>query len=250
MWGLIPAAGQGTRIQPLAFSKELLPVGTTKAGAQERPKAISEYLVERMARAGATKACFVIAPGKTDILRYYGGRMGEIDIAYAVQTRPAGLCDALFCAAHLIHPSESVLVGLPDTLWFPEDALAQAPADKLAFLLFPVERPDLFDAVDTDAQGRVRGIEVKAPAPKSRWVWGAFRMPGEVYHALHRLWRARGCEDEYFGTLVNAWIAAGGEAAGVRAGARYVDVGTLNGYREALSLLGEPKSTESPLASK
>ena len=26
MWGVIPAAGNGTRIQPLAFSKELLPV--------------------------------------------------------------------------------------------------------------------------------------------------------------------------------------------------------------------------------
>jgi dTDP-glucose pyrophosphorylase len=26
MWGVIPAAGQGTRIQPLAFSKALLPV--------------------------------------------------------------------------------------------------------------------------------------------------------------------------------------------------------------------------------
>ena len=27
MWGIIPAAGAGSRIQPLAFSKELLPVG-------------------------------------------------------------------------------------------------------------------------------------------------------------------------------------------------------------------------------
>ena len=25
MWGIIPAAGRGSRIQPLAFSKELLP---------------------------------------------------------------------------------------------------------------------------------------------------------------------------------------------------------------------------------
>jgi hypothetical protein len=27
-WGIIPAAGRGSRIQPLAFSKELLPVGS------------------------------------------------------------------------------------------------------------------------------------------------------------------------------------------------------------------------------
>jgi glucose-1-phosphate thymidylyltransferase len=32
MWGIVPAAGNGTRIQPLAFSKELLPVGSRVEG--------------------------------------------------------------------------------------------------------------------------------------------------------------------------------------------------------------------------
>ena len=40
MWGIIPAAGMGTRIQPLAFSKELLPVGSTVRGDAERPRAV------------------------------------------------------------------------------------------------------------------------------------------------------------------------------------------------------------------
>ena len=31
-WGIVPAAGLGTRIQPLAFSKELLPVGLPHEG--------------------------------------------------------------------------------------------------------------------------------------------------------------------------------------------------------------------------
>src|SRR4051812_46909912 len=68
MWGIIPAAGLGTRIQPLAFSKELLPVGGRLADGTERPKAVSEYVVERMLRAGADKLCFVISPGKSDIV--------------------------------------------------------------------------------------------------------------------------------------------------------------------------------------
>ena len=42
MWGIVPAAGTGTRIQPLAFSKELLPVGSRRDGAVERPRAVSE----------------------------------------------------------------------------------------------------------------------------------------------------------------------------------------------------------------
>src|SRR5689334_17105842 len=69
MWGIIPAAGKGSRIQPLAFSKELLPVGSRlDAGEIERPRAVSEYLVERMLRAGVDKLCFVIGQSKSDIL--------------------------------------------------------------------------------------------------------------------------------------------------------------------------------------
>ena len=64
MWGIIPAAGLGSRIQPLAFSKELLPVGSRLDGGIERPRAVSEYLIERMIAAGVDKICFVISPGK------------------------------------------------------------------------------------------------------------------------------------------------------------------------------------------
>ena len=238
MWGVIPAAGNGTRIQPLAFSKELLPVGSREDAAGEHPKAVSEYLIERMALAGAGKICFVISPGKSDILQYYGARVGRAELAYVVQPRAAGLCDAIFRACSLIHPEEPVVVGLPDTIWFPADALRALPEDRLSFLLFPVEHPELFDAVVADERGRVSRIEVKSREAHSRWVWGAFRMPGRIYHELHDFWRARGASDEYVGTLVNAWLAQGGEAAGVRAGESYVDVGTLHGYREAVRLLG------------
>jgi dTDP-glucose pyrophosphorylase len=237
MWGIIPAAGNGTRIQPLAFSKELLPVGSRRDGNTERPRAVSEYLVERMIRSGVTKICFVISAGKSDILEYFGGVIGPADISYVVQPQPAGLCDAIFRALPLVHPDEPVIVGLPDTIWFPEDGLAALGDDALSFLLFPVARPELFDAVVTDGEGRVVEIQVKSPAAASNWIWGAFKMPGAILHELHRLWRGRQPRDEYIGTLVNAYIAAGGVARGVRAGRSYVDVGTLHGYREAILLL-------------
>ncbi len=237
-WGIIPAAGNGTRIQPLAFSKELLPVGSRiDEHGIERPRAVSEYLVERMARAGARKICFVISPLKSDILQYYGGRIGDVDIAYACQAGAGGLCDAIFRACPLVAPDEPVIVGLPDTIWFPADALCALPDDRLSFLLFPVPDPSLFDAVDCDGQGRVREIQVKSPNAATPWIWGAFKMPGRTLHALHALWQSRGRTDEFIGTLVNAWLAQGGAAWGVRAGESYVDVGTLNGYREAMRLL-------------
>lgn len=237
MWGIIPAAGRGSRIQPLAFSKELLPVGSRLDGGVERPCAVSEYLVERMIRGGADKICFVISPGKSDIMEYYGAGYGEAAVAYVVQQAPRGLCDAIFTATPLIPDHEAVMVGLPDTVWFPEDGLAALPDDRLSFLLFPVERPEVFDAVVMDEAGRVQEIQVKQPGATSPWIWGAFKMPGSVLRELKDLWHERECRDEYVGTLVNAYLAAGGEAVGVKAGQAYVDVGTLHGYREAITLL-------------
>src|SRR5262245_6056457 len=129
MWGIIPAAGAGSRIQPLAFSKELLPVGSRRDGPVERPRAISEHLIERMLVAGVTKICFVISPGKSDILHYFGGQIGDASICYVVQRQAAGLCDALFQAAPFVAPDEHVIIGLPDTLWFPVDALTALDRD-------------------------------------------------------------------------------------------------------------------------
>jgi glucose-1-phosphate thymidylyltransferase len=237
MWGIIPAAGAGSRIQPLAFSKELLPVGSRLDGATERPRAVSEYLVERMIRGGARKICFIISPGKSDILEYYSKRDDNVDYAYVVQPKPAGLCDAIFHATPLIENNEQALIGLPDTIWFPEDGLTKLPDDCLSFLLFPVEQPQFFDAVVTNEQGHVLEIQVKRTDATSNWIWGAFKMPGRTLKALNQLWLDRGKSDEYFGTLVNAWLRNGNLAWGVRAGEAYVDVGTLNGYRNAIQML-------------
>jgi glucose-1-phosphate thymidylyltransferase len=248
MWGIVPAAGSGTRIQPLAFSKELLPVGSRREDGIERPRAVSEYLVERMIRGGADRICFVISPTKSDILRYYGSRFGPAHVVYGVQPEPRGLCDAIFQAAPLVSPEDTVLIGLPDTIWFPEDGFLALPNDRLALLLFPVDRPELFDAVATASDGRVLEVQVKQAEPTSFWIWGAFKMPGAVLHELQRLWCERAQRDEYLGTLINAYLALGGEAYGLRAGEAYVDVGTLNGYREAIRLLsmGQPGASASP----
>jgi glucose-1-phosphate thymidylyltransferase len=245
MWGIIPAAGLGSRIQPLAFSKELLPVGSQLEDGQERPRAVSEYLVERMIGAGADKLCFVIAPGKADILQYYGSRLWGTDVAYVVQPAPGGLCDAVFRALPFVDEDESVLIGLPDTIWAPADGFARLPRDVLSFLLFPVEHPELFDAVVTDERGLVEEIQVKQRHARSQWIWGAIRMPGSVFHSLHRLWRRPERRDEYVGTLVNAWLREGNRAVGVRAGEAYVDVGTLHGYRKAIRLLEEQSDGKS-----
>ncbi len=244
MWGVIPAAGLGTRIQPLAFSKELLPVGGRRTNGTERPKAVSEYVVERMLRAGCDKLCFVISPGKADIVRYYGCGTDQAQVCYVVQPEAGGLCDAIFRALPLVREDEPVLVGLPDTVWFPEDGYCTLPNEGLSFLLFPVRKPQLFDAVICDDAGRVKEIQVKRAQPDSHWIWGGFRVQGRVLAELHALWLERGREDEYLGTLVNAYIGRGGAVRAVKAGISYFDVGTLDGYRSAMQTLDAEEAND------
>ena len=240
MIGIIPAAGAGQRIQPLGCSKELLPVGSRVIEGIERPKAVSEYLVERMIAAGAEQVCIVISAEKTDIVKYYAERDYAAEIFYVLQPRPKGLCDALFRAEPFARAHEQVLIGLPDTIWFPENAYL--PALQLDFsdcnlVLFPVVNPSVFDAVVCDEQGYVQEVQVKKKDAVSHWIWGAVAAQGESFHRLKLLWDARHCTDQYLGDLLNAFIAAGNTVQGKFAGEIYMDIGTLDGYRNAQDYL-------------
>jgi len=238
--GIIPAAGAGERIQPLGCSKELLPVGSRRLRGTERPKAVAEYLVERMIAAGADRICMVISAEKADIVRYFAERAYAAQIFYVVQPQPLGLCDALFRAAPFATTEDQVLIGLPDTIWFPENAYRAAldsQKAEISLVLFPVEQPQHFDAVVCDEWGSVQHVEVKCADAHSHWIWGAVTATGAGFHALKRLWEARHREDQYLGDLLNAYLAAGNAVHAVHVGEIYLDVGTLAGYHAAQDFL-------------
>jgi len=240
MIGIIPAAGAGQRIQPLGCSKELLPVGAQLVNGVERPKAVSEYLVERMIAAGAEQICMVISAEKADIVKYYAERNYAAEIFYVVQRKPQGLCDALFRAEPFARRHDQVLIGLPDTIWFPENAYLPAldlEQPDVNLVLFPVKDPTVFDAVVCDDLGFVREVQVKRKDAASQWVWGAVTARGESFHRLKLLWESRHRSDEYLGDLLNAFIAAGNVVKGRYSGEVYMDVGTMQGYCNAQDYL-------------
>lgn len=240
MIGIVPAAGAGQRIQPLGCSKELLPVGSRLVSGVERPKAVSEYLVERMIAAGAEQICMVISAEKTDIVKYYAERDYAAEIFYVLQKQPLGLCDALFRAEPFARHHDHVLIGLPDTIWFPENAFLPALSlepSQVNLVLFPVADPSAFDAVVCDDLGYVREVQVKKQEAASNWIWGAVTAGGEAFHHLKLLWESRHRSDEYLGDLLNAFIAAGNVVRGCSSGEIYMDVGTLEGYRNAQDYL-------------
>ena len=112
--GVIPAAGLGTRMFPLARTvpKELFPV-------DGRP--VIHHVVEEAATAGLSEVAIVIRPGKEIIREYFdrlpeGERPGGVRIHYVYQDEPRGLGDALLCARDFVGTSPFAVL-LPDDLY-------------------------------------------------------------------------------------------------------------------------------------
>ena len=238
MWGIIPAAGIGSRIQPLAFSKELLPVGSRLEGGMERPRAVSEHLIERMLAAGVDKLCFVIAPGKSDIINYYGSRIG-------------GALDRLCGAAGAERPVRRAVLrpaadraggaggGRPARHHLVPGSRAGALARRCASASCSSRSSGRNSSMPSSPMPPAgsRPSRSSAAGARSHWVWGAFKLPGAVLHELHALWREPGRGGRVHRHAGQCLAGTRRRGAGVRGGEVYVDVGTLNGYREAVSLL-------------
>lgn len=240
MIGVVPAAGCGQRIQPLGCSKELLPVGWRTVKGHRRPKAVIEYLLDRMIAAGTDRICFIISPEKSDIIRYLSDCDYPAEIFYVIQPQPEGLCDAIFRAAPFARDREAVLIGLPDTIWFPTNGFSQVLRQNRSgvnLLLFPTETPSAFDAVVCSRNHAVQRIEVKQANAASKWIWGAVTSSAECFRDLKDLWEARGRADEYLGDLLNAYLAKENVVKGYCFGETYLDVGTVDGFFRAQDFL-------------
>lgn len=107
---VIPAAGQGTRLQPatVALPKELLPV-------VDRP--MIDYAFEEAIASGIRTVVVVVNSGKLAVRRHLEQRYGgAVKLAFANQEEPRGLGHAIACAAeHLRDDAFAIL--LPDEIF-------------------------------------------------------------------------------------------------------------------------------------
>ncbi len=161
--GVIPAAGRATRLGALPSSKELLPVGwqaVAKAG-ERRPKVVTQYLIEKMQAAGASRIYIVLRSGKWDIADYFGdgSRLG-LSIAYLLVDEPYGPPFTANQAAPFVEDA-IVLFGFPDILLQPANvfslAIERLCASKADIVIgtFPAQYADNDDSVETTPSGRV-----------------------------------------------------------------------------------------------
>lgn len=181
--GLIPAAGQGTRLAPFPCPKELFPVGYQdyKIGGkvERRPKVVSQYLFEQLVAAGAQQIFIIVGDGKHDIMRYYGaGRRFGAHVAYLYQDILRGMPFALDLAYPWLNGDETVVFGMPDTIVEPRDAFVRLleyhnkhEAD-LTLGLFATDTPWKFGMVELDENHRVIHNVDKPQESDLRYMWG------------------------------------------------------------------------------
>jgi glucose-1-phosphate thymidylyltransferase len=177
--GLVPAAGQATRIAPLPCSKELYPIGfrTVEGGRSLRPKVVCHYLLEKMRLAGVTKAYIVLRKGKWDIPGYLGdGAILDMHLAYLMMRLPYGAPYTLDQAYPFVQDAV-VAFGFPDIIFQPDDAFVQLLNHRatrnadITLGLFPTDQPQRMDMVDLDDDGRVRQIVIKPLETHLRYTW-------------------------------------------------------------------------------
>jgi glucose-1-phosphate thymidylyltransferase len=164
--GILPAAGLGSRLAPIPFSKELFPVGfgPHPEHGEPHPKPVSQYLLEHMQRAGAGQVYFILRKGKWDIPNYYGdGSQLGLQLAYLIMQKPYGSPFSVDQAYTFVR-QQRVVFGFPDILFEPENAFErllqrqeQTGAD-VVLGCFKVTYPHKWDMVELQENGEVKTI--------------------------------------------------------------------------------------------
>jgi glucose-1-phosphate thymidylyltransferase len=177
--GIIPASGYARRMAPLPFSKELYPIGFGNLGSNKslRPKPVARYLLEKMSLANVEKAYVIIRRDKWDIPNYFGdGSLFGIKLAYLIMDLPYGVPYTIDQAYPFVREAR-IVCGFPDILFQPDDTFVQlivrqveTNAD-IVLAILPTDRPEKWDMLNLDKNGRIQQFVIKPPHSHLRYTW-------------------------------------------------------------------------------
>ena len=252
--GLIPAAGQAVRLGTLPCSKEVYPIGFPRARdtAQAAPKAVSQYLLEKMQRGGVARAYIVLRSGKWDIPGYFGdGSSLNLPLAYLTISSSAGVPFTLDYAYPFVRDAE-VAFGFPDLLFDPDDAFvrlfthkAASGADVVLGLCRKNNTPTN-DLVDCDATGAVRELRLGVLDETLKYSWAVATWGPAFTEFLHEFTGRRrhlpaNSAELSVGHAMNEAIKSGlAVQSTVLSEMPYLDIGTPAGLAEALRRAASP----------
>jgi glucose-1-phosphate thymidylyltransferase len=242
--GVLPAAGRGTRLAPLRYPKELLPITYEPVGGNGtgvRARAVAEYALGAIAGAEAERVLLVVAPWKLDVQNYFGdGRHVGLEIGYLYQEEARGLPYAVDLARSWTR-GDHVVFAMPDTIITPVDTAARlrerylATGADLALAVFPTAEPERLGPVLLDGE-RVTAVLDKPQAPPVANTWGLAIWSDAFADLLHEgLAEHRGEAEPALGHYFDLAVRRGMTVIGVPfAEGCFMDAGTHVGILRCL----------------
>ncbi len=237
--GIIPAAGLASRLGPLGYPKELLPITYVQGeGGHLRPLPVIEASLRQLRTADVSRCMVVTSERKPELAQYLGGGGIGLDIAYVQQSEAGGLAAAVALTLPWTKGAASCLL-LPDTIVRPLDALKtlrqtfETRRADLVLGVFPTSKPTELGPVRFEADGRVTEVQDKPESTDlaNSWglaIWGdrfseriaAAPRNANLGHLFHQA--AQGGLN-----VIACWFGSG----------EFHDVGTPKGLAEALPVL-------------
>jgi glucose-1-phosphate thymidylyltransferase len=246
--GLLPAAGQATRLAPLPCSKELYPIGLSllDEGRGSRPKVACHYLLEKMRLANITKAFVIIREGKWDIPAYLrDGSMLGMHLGYFIVGPTSGPPYTLDEAYPFVRDA-IIAFGFPDILFEGDDAFRQLLSRQalnnaeIVLGLFPADRPEKMDMVELDENGRVTDLVIQPPHTRLKYSWDVAVWTPAFTEFMHGYLvteknPARHHPELSVGHVIQAAIRDGLRVEGAAVSDEpYLDIGTPEGLTRAI----------------
>lgn len=238
--GVIPAAGLASRLGPLGYPKELLPITYVPGeDGHLRPLPVIEASFRQLREAGVGRALVITSDRKPELMQYLGNGGGiELDLAFLQQARAEGLAAAVALALPWTKGANTCLL-LPDTIVRPEAALKQARAlfesagADLALCVLPTDKPKELGPVRFDSEMRVTEVQDKPAETDLNNSWAMAIWGPRFAELLGRAVKAH--PGQTLGAVFQQAVDAGLNARAIwfPDGAFY-DVGTPKGLAEAL----------------
>ncbi|AIY90158.1 bifunctional sugar-1-phosphate nucleotidylyltransferase/acetyltransferase [Geoglobus acetivorans] len=213
MQAVILAAGEGTRMRPLTYTKPkvMLPVAN---------KPILQHVVENLIGAGVDEVILVVGYREERVREHLGEEFSGVRIRYVRQRKQLGTAHALLSAEHLLEDRFVMLNG--DAIVF-EDDLKNLLREEMAIAVREVENPQDFGVVTVE-DGVVREIIEKPEVPKSNLInAGIYVFKKEIVDYLRRTPLSVRGEYEITDSITMA-VQDGVEFKAVRI-ERWIDVG-------------------------
>ncbi len=176
MQAVILAAGEGTRMRPLTYTKPkvMLPIAN---------KPILHHLIENLSAAGINEVVLVVGYREETVRNYFGSSFNGVRVKYVRQSRQLGTAHALLAAEHLLDERFLMLNG--DAIVFKED-LEKIINTENALAVKRVENPSDFGVVDVEG-GKVKRILEKPSKPPSNLInAGIYHLTRDIVDYLKR----------------------------------------------------------------